>query len=89
LAADNENTHLDDKHWTVMSYLKERGEASAADDGSRRSLAYKKAKRVDGYHSSVNRQLQEVARRLRLTFDEVPTGTTKKKVLRFPDFSLV
>ena len=87
-AAERARSSLDEKNWGVMTYLRKHGESSASDDGLRRSLDYKKASRADGYHPSVDRRLREVAKKLRLDFDEVPTGRTKKKVLRFPTFSL-
>ena len=66
----------------LLKLLIEHGESSASDDNLRKALGFKKSKRSDGYHKSVAERLRAVAERLRLEFDEVPTGNTKKKVLR-------
>lgn len=76
---------LDEKDWIVLSYLRDHGQASANDDGLREALDFKKSKRKDGYHTSVDRRLRAIAKSLRIEFDEEPTGNTRKKVLRFPD----
>ena len=52
---------LNEKNWIVMDYLRKQGETSASDDGLRKALGYKKASRADGYHTSVDRQLRQVA----------------------------
>lgn len=79
---------LDVKDWSIIEYIRKGGEGSASDVGLRNALGFKKPKRQDGYHASVDRRLKDIASKLRLTFDEVPTGTTKKHVLRLPEILL-
>lgn len=73
-----------EKDWITVRHILEKGESSNNDDELRRKLGYKKSKREDGYHSSVNRKLNSVANKLRLKFEDEPTGRTTKDVLRIP-----
>ena len=86
--AEKAGSRLDVKDWIILDYIRKNGEGSASDDGLRAALGFKKPKRPDGYHASVDRRLRAIAAGLRLQFDEVPTGTTKKHVLRLPEFQL-
>lgn len=87
-AAKNAGNQLDAKDWIVVNHILKYGEGSANDDALRQALGFKKPKRPDGYHASVERRLKTVAASLRLDFDEVPTGTTKKNVLRITEVNL-
>ena len=81
-ACEKAGNPLDAKDWIVVSHILKGGEGSASHDALRKALGFKKPKRADGYHASVERRLKTVAASFRLDFDEVPTGTTKKNVLR-------
>ena len=87
-ACENAGNALDAKDWIVVNHILAGGEGSANDDALRKALAFKKPKRKDGYHASVERRLKTVAASFRLEFEEVPTGTTRKNVLRLPDVKL-
>jgi type II secretory pathway predicted ATPase ExeA len=87
-ACENAGSSLDAKDWIVVDYIRKGGEGSANEDALRKVLGFKKPKRKDGYHTSVDRRLRTVAASLRLEFNEVPTGTTKKNVLLIPDIKL-
>ena len=84
-AAVNSGNPLDEKDWTVLTYLQEHGQSSASDDGLRKALGFAKPKRVGVSNYSVDRRLQAIAEKLRLSFDDVSAGNTKKKVLYAPD----
>ena len=84
IATFNAKNSLDEKDWIVLSYLLENGQSSASDDKLRQALKFKKSKRADGYHTSVDRRLRSVSENLLLDFEVVPTGNTKKKVLHAP-----
>ncbi len=85
LGAKNAGCPLDDKDWIVLKYLREHGESSANDDRLREALGYATPKRSDGYSASVDRRLRSIATQLRLEFEEVPSGKTKKNVLNSPE----
>ena len=88
IASAKVGSELDAKDWIILKYIRKNGKGSASDDGLREVLDFKKPKRPDGYHASVDRRLRAIAAGLRLRFDEVPTGTTKKHVLRLPEVQL-
>ncbi|MEM6691274.1 MAG: P-loop NTPase fold protein [Planctomycetota bacterium] len=87
-ACEKAGSPLDAKDWIVVNHILKGGEGSANDDALRKALDFKKPKRADGYHASVERRLKTVATSFRLAFDEVPTGTTKKNVLNIPTIEL-
>ena len=87
-ACEKVSRPLDAKDWIIVDHILMGGEGSANDDALRRSLKFKKPKRQDGYHASVDRRLKTVAASFRIEFDEIPTGTTKKNILRLSDIKL-
>lgn len=87
-ACEKAGSALDAKDWIVVLHILKGKEGSANNDSLRKALGFKKPKRKDGYHASVERRLKTVAASFRLEFDEVPTGTTKKNVLRLPEVKL-
>jgi hypothetical protein len=60
-ACENAGSSLDAKDWIVVNHIRNGGEGSANDDALRKELGFKKPKRKDGYHTSVDRRLRTVA----------------------------